>query len=131
MLAHDVGTTNWLVKELTETRLVDLNALEPVVRSFHEELPFGDSVALAEWLVRARLLTEYQARRVIDGEGRKLLLGAYVLQDVLGSGSLGPVYLARGRADQKPYAVKVLPQRNQWNVRLAQASACLRTTPSS
>ena len=120
MLQSDVGTCDWLVDELVAARLAERERLEPHLAEFTAESPYADADAFAKHLAREGIITKYQARRAIDGDSKKLLLGAYLLTDVIGSGSLGPVYRARGRADQHPYAVKVLPQR-AWNVRLARS----------
>ena len=39
--------------------------------------------------------------------------------DALGAGSMGTVYKAQSKTDNGWYAVKVLPRRSMWNVRLA------------
>ena len=46
-------------------------------------------------------------------------MGPYILTEPIGSGSLGAVFKAAGKADRQPYAVKVLPLRSLWNVRMA------------
>jgi len=120
MIANDLGTCGWLVDELANARIVDRERLEPYLEDFTAECPYADADAFAKHLAREGVLSKYQAHRAIDGEARKLILGAYLLVEVIGNGSLGPVFRARGRADQKSYALKVLPQR-AWNVRLARS----------
>jgi serine/threonine-protein kinase len=39
--------------------------------------------------------------------------------DALGTGSMGTVYKAQSKTDNQWYAVKVLPRRSMWNVRIA------------
>src|SRR6266545_5161054 len=39
--------------------------------------------------------------------------------DALGAGSMGTVYKAKSKNDNQFYAVKVLPRRSMWNVRIA------------
>src|SRR4029079_11311207 len=39
--------------------------------------------------------------------------------DALGTGSMGTVYKAQSKTDSGWYAVKVLPRRSMWNVRIA------------
>src|SRR5207248_3353102 len=48
-----------------------------------------------------------------------LVLGTFTLIDALVSGSMGTVYKALSTTDIKWYAVKVLPRRSMWNVRIA------------
>jgi len=120
MISNDVGTSSWLVEELAAARVIERDLLEPHLADFNAECPYADADAFAKHLAREGVLSKYQARRAVDGDARKLILGAYLVVEVIGSGSLGPVYKALGRADQKPYAVKVLPRR-AWNVRLARS----------
>jgi serine/threonine-protein kinase len=119
MTTHLAGTCDWLIAEIGDSRLVEGPDLDPIVAAFRADQPYADAAALADHLVQLGLLTAYQATRLLEGEGRGLVLGPYVLADVIGTGSMGAVYRALGRADHKPYAVKVLPVRGPWNVRQA------------
>jgi serine/threonine-protein kinase len=119
MTTNDAGSCEWLVGEIVHSHLIGRGELEPVVAAFQADTPYADATALAEHLVRRGLLTTFQATRLLDEQGRGLVLGPYVLVDTLGSGSLGTVYKALGKADRRAYAVKVLPVRSPWNVRQA------------
>jgi serine/threonine protein kinase len=119
MTPNDTGTCGWLATEIGVSNLVDRNDFGPVVAAFQADNPYADATALAEHLVKTGILTAFQATRLLEGQGRGLVLGPYVLVDVLGTGSMGTVYKARGKADRKPYALKVLPVRGPWNVRQA------------
>ena len=120
MLQNDVGTCGWLAEELSAAHVVERERLEPHLAEFTAECPYADADAFAKHLAREGILSKYQARRALDGDAKKLVLGAYLLVDVMGAGSLGPVYKALGRSDRKPYAVKVLPRR-AWNLQLARS----------
>jgi serine/threonine-protein kinase len=113
------GTCEWLATEIDVSHLVERETLAPVVAAFQADNPYADATALAEHLVKLGQLTTFQATRLLEGQGRGLVLGPYVLADAIGTGSMGTVYKALGRADHKPYAVKVLPARSPWNVRQA------------
>src|SRR5262249_51283116 len=75
--------------------------------------------ALAQFLVGQGILTEFQAEKLLQGKSQALVLGPYRLMDALGTGSMGTVYKAVSKNDNKWYAVKVLPRRSMWNVRIA------------
>jgi len=117
--ANDLGTSEWLVSELVRARLLERGQLDPILAEFQDQNPYADANALAQYLVDRQLLTPFQATRSLEGEARKLVLGPYLLVDAIGNGSMGTVYLGLGRADRQKYAVKVLPLRSLWNVRLA------------
>src|SRR5262249_23462933 len=55
----------------------------------------------------------------LQGKTRGFVLGPYTLMDILGTGSLGTVYKAHAKTDNGWYAVKSVPRRSMWNVRLA------------
>jgi serine/threonine-protein kinase len=63
------------------------------VETFVETLPEPqrptDSQELARLLVRAKKLTAYQAQEIYKGQGKKLVLGNYVILDKLGQGAWG------------------------------------------
>lgn len=119
MTPSEVGTSKWLIGELTQARVLEPEQLHRAADEFHRTHPEGEAHQVAEFLVHRRILTPFQAERALEGEARKLVLGPYILVDAIGTGSLGQVYRAIGRGDRLTYAVKVLPLRSLWNVRLA------------
>lgn len=68
----------------------------------------ADSKALAERLVRERVLTPFQARRLLTNRYRGLLIGRYVVLDRVGSGSMGRVYRAHHVMMDRVVALKVI-----------------------
>lgn len=65
---------------------------------------------LATELVRRGRLTKYQAGRVASGRIRGLVLGKYVIQDRIGEGGMGEVFIAEHRRMKRPVVVKILPE---------------------
>jgi serine/threonine protein kinase len=64
--------------------------------------------ALLQELVRRSWLTAFQAQQIARGRGAELMLGSYVVLDVLGKGATGQVYRARHQKMQRQAALKVL-----------------------
>ena len=53
-------------------------------------------------------LTEYQAKALRDGRADSLVVGNYLLLDILGTGGMGAVYRARHRRMKRLVAIKFL-----------------------
>src|SRR3954447_24212837 len=71
---------------LTEKQFEDVRA-----KVLAGDYPF-DARALAQRLVRDRILTEYQVRRFLSNKPHGLVIDRYAIQDRIGSGSMGRVY---------------------------------------
>ena len=119
MVTGDLGACEWFVWDLRRSGLIDRGQLDSIVSEFLKRNPRAEAPALAEFLVDQRTLTAFQAERILNGKAQGLVLGPYVLLDAIGSGSMGQVYKASSKNDNTLYAVKVLPRRSMWNVRLA------------
>ncbi|MEO8496230.1 MAG: Hsp70 family protein, partial [Planctomycetota bacterium] len=65
---------------------------------------------LATELVRRGRLTKYQAGRIASGRATGLVLGKYVIQDKIGEGGMGEVFIAEHRRMKRPVVVKILPE---------------------
>src|SRR5262245_8636580 len=84
------------------------------VHAFMVTLPpfFGDPTvkSIAAELVRRGKLTKFQAGRIAIGRPEGLVLGKYVIQDKIGEGGMGEVFIAEHRRMKRPVVVKILPQ---------------------
>lgn len=87
-----------------QSGLVDGTALA----SYREQTAERDSTDLAAALIRAGLLTNFQAKHLLSGRYRGLILGHYKLLDQIGKGGMGTVYLAEHKTLKRKAAVKVL-----------------------
>jgi serine/threonine-protein kinase len=119
MVTTDLGACEWFVWDLRRSNLIDRGQLDQVVGEFLEKHPGAEPPALADYLVNQGILTQYQAERLLQGKIQGFVLGPFTLMDALGTGSMGTVYKARSKNDNEWYAVKVLPRRSMWNVRIA------------
>jgi serine/threonine-protein kinase len=119
MGTSDLGACEWFLWDLRRSNLLDRGHLDQIVSSFLEKNPRAEPPQLAQYLIEQGILTQFQADRLLQGKTQGFVLGPYIVMDALGSGSMGTVYRAQSKNDGKWYAVKVLPRRSMWNVRLA------------
>src|SRR5215467_1201124 len=119
MVSTDLGACEWFVWDLRRSNLIDRGQLDQLVGEFLQTNPRADPPALAEFLVQKGVLSQFQADRLLQGKTQGFVLGPFTLMDALGAGSMGTVYKAQSKNDSNWYAVKVLPRRSMWNVRIA------------
>jgi serine/threonine-protein kinase len=119
MATTELGACEWFVWDLRRSNLIDRGQLDNIVGEFLHRNPGAEPPALAEYLVGQEILTQFQAERLLQGKTQGFVLGPYTLMDALGTGSMGTVYKALSKTANKWYAVKVLPRRSMWNVRIA------------
>ena len=94
------------------SQLVEADRLDKFLdkyRSAHDgQLPERQE-ALAEALVEAELLTDWQAEKLLAGKHKGFILGKYKLLRHLGKGGMSQVYLAEHIMMRARRAIKVLP----------------------
>src|SRR5262249_50184569 len=117
MTTTDLGACEWFVWDLRRSNLIDRGQLDQVIGEFLARTPGAEPTALAEYLVKQGILTDFQADRLLQCKTQGFVLGPFTLKDALGTGSMGTVYKAQSKNDNNWYAVKVLPRRSMWNVR--------------
>jgi serine/threonine-protein kinase len=119
MMTAELGACEWFVWDLRRSNLVERGRLDQLVGDFLAQRPQAEPAELADFLVEQSILTRFQADSLLAGKNQGLVLGPYVVSDTLGAGSMGTVYKACSKANNEWYAVKVLPRRSMWNIRLA------------
>jgi serine/threonine protein kinase len=119
MLTTDLGACEWFVWDLRRSNLIDRGQLDQVIGEFLAKNPGAEPPQLSEFLISKDYLTDFQAERLLQGKTQGFVLGPFTLMDALGAGSMGTVYKAHSKTDTNWYAVKVLPRRSMWNVRIA------------
>jgi len=73
-----------------------------------EENRATDSESFAKLLVGRRKLTRFQAKMLVRGRWKGLILGNYILLEKLGQGGMGAVFKARHRRMSRDVCLKVL-----------------------
>jgi WD40 repeat protein/tRNA A-37 threonylcarbamoyl transferase component Bud32 len=112
-----IATVADLLAALRSYRQLAPEQLDALAR---EALP-ADVRAAARNLVQRGWLTTYQINELFLGRGRHLLLGSYVLLELLGEGGMGQVFKARNWKLGQIVALKLIRQE-----RLANADAVKR-----
>jgi serine/threonine-protein kinase len=119
MTTTELGACEWFVWDLRRSNLIDRGQLDQLVTDFMRKNTRAEPPALAQFMVDQGIVSPFQAERLLQGKINGLVLGPYTVVDALGSGSMGTVYKASSKNDNEWYAVKVLPRRSMWNVRIA------------
>ncbi len=97
------------VIELEES-LSELQLLEPQQQTELIELrcQFSEPKELARELLQRDWLTPFQVNQLLQGKGRELTLGPYVLLERIGEGGMGAVYKARNLFMKRIVAIKLI-----------------------
>ncbi len=89
--------------------LVELDDVKKVVASLLADECRLSPKRLAEGLVAAGMLTDWQAQKVLAGKSKGFHLGSYRLLRPLGRGGMGVVYLGEHQIMKRLMALKILP----------------------
>jgi serine/threonine protein kinase len=92
---------------LGREQLIEAVATAPADMKAREH-PAG---ALADFLIKTGKLSRYQARKLLRGTYRGLVLGPYQILAPLGKGGMGTVYLVRDARNGQLAALKILSSR--------------------
>ena len=93
--------------------LVDRDRLNQVLRQIKEQAggePITEVDYVADRLVQAGLVTDWQSGKLLEGRHKGFFLGKYKLLAHLGTGGMSSVYLAEHLLMQRRVAIKVLPK---------------------
>ncbi len=103
------------VKDLIE-KIDSLGIMSEVsVRDWCQSLPIveqpTDEKSLILAMINANLISKYQGKRLRNNVGDSLIVGNYLIKDIIGRGGMGDVYLAEHRHMKHQVAIKMLSRR--------------------
>jgi serine/threonine protein kinase len=102
-------TADQLITLLIRSRLHSTDAVKLLFRRWLGEAKDNTSAKeFAEWLIRQKEITEYQAKHLLAGHADTLFLDEYRILERIGKGRMAGVYLAQHTSGQR-VALKVLP----------------------
>ena len=96
------------VRNLRESRLISAEEVASLHKALQASRTPHTVEDVAKLLVQSGKLTAYQAATISQGRPQSLILGEYVLLDVLGKGGMGVVFRARHRMMDRVVALKTL-----------------------
>ena len=96
------------LERLAESRILVPGAVQTLLDGLPAASQPADARQLVRLLVERRMLTAYQARQILGGQGKSLVLGNYLILDELGQGGMGLVFKAQHRRMKRVVALKVL-----------------------
>src|SRR3954454_9016598 len=103
-----VATTTDFIEAIRKSGLLEADELDGALASYPGSL--DDTSKLAEHLVDKKVITKFQAKSLITGRSRGLIIGPYKILDRIGAGGMGIVYLAEHLKLHRRVAIKVLPE---------------------
>ncbi|QGQ23656.1 protein kinase [Gimesia benthica] len=97
------------IQQISDTSLLSLEEMQLILKSIPVTNRPTTVQELIEVLIQHNKLTAYQARQISEGTIKGLVLGDYLVLDVIGAGGMGQVYLAEHRRMNRRVALKTLP----------------------
>ena len=97
------------IRNLRDSRLIPVEELASLQKALQGSKTPHSVEDVAKLLIQSGKLTEFQAAAISQGQPQSLILGEYVLLNILGKGGMGVVYRARHRLMDRVVALKTLP----------------------
>ncbi len=97
-----------LIQRIDASGLMSAESVREFVSSLPAEQQPHDGDSLLQVMLRHERLNRFQAVELLAGSSQPLVLGNYVLIELLGQGGMGLVYKARHRRMDRVVALKVL-----------------------
>ena len=107
-----VATSDEFLDHLLQSKLLSEEQFDQAleVLAVHDQT---DAKVSAKTLVKAKLITRLQAQRLLEGHARGFFISHYRIDDILGSGGMGWVYIARDLETGEDVAMKMLCDQSE------------------
>ncbi len=103
------GNLERFVTALYESEILPAAEIQAFFDSLGEEECPASAEDLAGQMIRRGMLTSFQAKALLDGKARGLVLGSYLVLDRLGKGGMSRLFRCMHRQMKRVVALKVLP----------------------
>jgi serine/threonine-protein kinase len=100
-----------LLKFVRQSQLIESIDCDQLESEFLPAAPQSTGQTVAAQLVERKMVTRWQADKLLQGKYRSFQLGKYMLLGLVGKGGMSTVYLAEHRVMKRRCALKVLPTR--------------------
>lgn len=101
-------TSASFLESFAEANILPQSEVTQFSTSLPKSIRDAGAVEIAKEAIRQGRLTKFQAQVLLNGRGKALTLGAYLVLDQIGQGGMGQVYRARHRRMQRVVALKVI-----------------------
>jgi len=104
--------TNRFLKLLSKSNLLSSDMIDKAIHQLELDQCETPQEA-AQRLVKQRLITPFQAERLLAGRSRGFFIDEYKIREILGVGGMGCIYVAENLKNKERVALKVLTSNNE------------------
>ncbi len=108
----EVEVINEFLRLLERSKLLTPAQVRKATTNFGLD-QYDDARGAATKLVRERIITPFQADRLLEGRYRGFLIDHFKIREILGTGGMGSVYIAEDTQKKQKVAIKILSNEHE------------------